>query len=119
MGESVPRIHHLLPQFYVRAVANTRGQVRVVERDGRTFNAKTSKVFAERDYYTVSSEDAGEDPALIEGLYSEIEAVTAPIFARLVGGEFPLPGRERSEFASFRPVPALARARRRQQLRRA
>lgn len=74
----VPRGHHLLPQFYMRAFANSREQVRVVDRStGRDFTAKTTNVFVERDYYTVSSVDAEDDPGLIEGLYSQVETIAS------------------------------------------
>lgn len=99
---SVPRRHHLLPQFYMRSFADTKGRVRVVARaSGDEFTTGTANVFVERDYYTVSSVDAEDDPALIEGLYSQVEGVAAPIFEQLRDGEFPLDGQSRSEFASF------------------
>jgi hypothetical protein len=102
MRQQSPRVHHLLPQFYMRSFANARGQVRVVARDtGREFIAKTTKAFAERDYYTVASERAEDDHALIEGLHSRIEGIAAPIFEQLREDAFPLSAQDRSEFASF------------------
>lgn len=99
---SVPRRHHLLPQFYMRSFANSRGQVRVIERStGHEFTATTANVFVERDFYMVSSVDADDDPALIEGLYSQVETIAAPIFARVSASEFPLGGQDRSELATF------------------
>src|SRR4051812_23506624 len=97
-----PRRHHLLPQFYMRSFANPREQVPVVERaTGNEFTTSTVNVFVERDYYTISSVYAEEDHALIEGLYSQVEGVAAPIFQQLRDGDFPLTGEDRSEFASF------------------
>lgn len=97
-----PRRHHLLPQFYMRRFTNEKGQVRVVERaTGKDYTTATTNVFVERDYYTVSSEDAEDDHGLIEGLYAQVEGVVAPIFDQLCHGDFPLGGQERSEFASF------------------
>jgi Protein of unknown function (DUF4238) len=97
-----PRRHHLVPQFYMRAFADAKGRVRVVERaTGTEFTTGTANVFVERDYYTVSGVDAEDDHALIEGLYAQVEGVVAPIFEQLREGDFPLGGQERSEFGSF------------------
>lgn len=86
----------------MRPFADARSRVRVVARaTGDEFTTGTANVFVERDYYTVSSVDAEDDPALIEGLYSQVEGVAAPIFEQLRDGEFPLEGQSRSEFASF------------------
>jgi hypothetical protein len=100
-------MHHLLPQFYMRKFANAREQVRVVQRDsGSEFTAKTTKVLAQRDYYTVASERAENDHGVIEGLYSKIEGIAAPVFERLCGDDFPLKPEDRSEFASFMALQA-------------
>lgn len=99
---SVPRRHHLVPQFYLRSFADAEGRVRVVERaSGHEFTSGAANVFGERDYYTVSSVNAEEDPRLIEGLYSKVEGVAASIFEQLREGDFPLDVQRRSEFASF------------------
>lgn len=99
---SLPRRHHLLPQFYLRSFADNKGRVRVVERaSGNEFTSGTANVFVERDYYTVSSVDTEDDHRLIEGLYAKVEGIIAPIFEQLRDGDFPLDGPRRSEFASF------------------
>jgi hypothetical protein len=86
----------------MRSFANAEGQVRVIERStGNEFKTGTVNVFVERDYYTVSSVYAEDDHGLIDGLYSKVESVAAPIFEQLRDGDFPLGGRDRAEFASF------------------
>jgi hypothetical protein len=86
----------------MRAFANAKEQVRVIQRStGKEFTARTVNVFVERDYYTTSSVEAEDDHGLIEGLYSKVESVTAPIYERLRDGDFPLGGQDRAEFASF------------------
>lgn len=71
----------------MRSFADARGRVRVVERaTGKEFTSGTANVFVERDYYTVSSVDAQDDHALIEGLYAKVEGVAAPIFGQLRDG---------------------------------
>jgi Protein of unknown function (DUF4238) len=72
MSSSQPRRHHYLPQMYQRAFANAKGQVRVVHVDGsRDYTTNTANAFAERDYYTVASVDAGADHEVIESrIYS-------------------------------------------------
>lgn len=86
----------------MRAFANGQGQVRLIDREhGRDFTTSTTNALVERDYYTVASEDAEDDHGLIEGLYSKVESVAAPAFERLCADDFPLPGQDRSEFASF------------------
>jgi uncharacterized protein DUF4238 len=97
-----PRRHHLLPQFYLRSFADKDGKVRVVDRaTGHEFTTGIRNVFVERDYYTVSSVEAEDDPQLIEALYAKIEGLAAPAFEQLRAGDFPLDGQDRSEFASF------------------
>ena len=86
----------------MRAFANRRNQVRVLDRKtGRSFTTHTANVFAERDYYTIASVDAEDDPELIEGLYSEVDSHTAPVHERLLADDFPLDGQARADFAAF------------------
>jgi hypothetical protein len=86
----------------MRSFANAKGQVRMVERaTSNEFTTSTVNVFVERDYYTISSVNAEDDYGLIEGLYSQVEGVAAPIFEQLRDGDFPLDGQDRSEVASF------------------
>jgi hypothetical protein len=86
----------------MRAFANEKQQATVLERDtGHTFTTHTKNIFVETDYYTVSSEDAEDDHALIEGLYAKVEALAAPTFESLRTDEFPPTPEDRSEFASF------------------
>jgi hypothetical protein len=86
----------------MRSFANAKEQVRVIERStGDEFTAKTANVFVERDYYTTCSVDTEDDHGLIEGLYSKVESIAAPIFEQLRDGDFPLGGQDRAEFASF------------------
>lgn len=47
-----------------------------MEREtGRTFTTHTKNIFVETRLLTVSSEEAEEDHALIEGLYAKVEAI--------------------------------------------
>lgn len=105
MAKTVPRKHHYVPQFYLRSFGNAKGQVRVVEpATGASFTTSTENVFAQRDYYTVSSEIAEEDHELIEGLYGKIETHARPIFNRLLADDFPLDPQARADFAGFMAV---------------
>lgn len=86
----------------MRSFADSRGRVRVVGRSNdQDFTTATANAFVERDYYTVSSVDAEDDHALIEGLYAQVEGLAAPAFEQLRAGQFPLDGQDRAEFAAF------------------
>ena len=75
------RRHHYLPQFYMKAFADDRHKVTVVERAGRSYTTSTANVFVERDYYSVRDESEEVNHELIErGIYAKLESHIAPIY---------------------------------------
>jgi hypothetical protein len=87
----------------MRPFADANGKVSVMTRvDGRVVTRAPKSVLFEPDFYSVHGEDGEElDHGLVEGLYSAIENVAAPIFERLRREDFPLDGPSRAEFAVF------------------
>jgi hypothetical protein len=85
--------HHYLPESYLKAWADKRGQVAVRRRDQPdAFCASTLNVAVEADLYALPT-DAGPDDAL-EVALSEIEAVLPGYLAELRDGPTP---RKRSQ----------------------
>jgi Protein of unknown function (DUF4238) len=79
-----PKLHHLLPQFYMERFA-LNGKVEAVSRNdfSRCFPVKPRNVLAENDYYTVES-DAGRD-LTVEKMFAEyVEGPAAEALRRLV-----------------------------------
>lgn len=103
---TAPRIHHLVPQMYLRGFAKRRGQswqVRVHERStGRSSLRNVNRVFARRDWNTIVDDEGRTDFALVEEAYSEgIEAPAAPAFAAMRSDRFPLWEPYRQRLAMF------------------
>ena len=103
---SEPRIHHLVPQTYLRGFARPKGkswQVRVVDlRTGGTHVRNVNRVFARRDWNTVTDDDGNVDHGVVERAFSAgIEEPAAPALAAMRRDAFPLREPYREYMALF------------------
>ncbi len=76
-----PKLHHYVPQFYLRRFVDDSGRLWVWDRDNdRTFAVKPDNVAAEHSFY-LSDElaELGEDALAMEKQFSEIEGEVAQI----------------------------------------
>ena len=75
------KLHHYVPQFYLRRFVDDSGRLWVWDRDNdRTFAVKPDNVAAEHSFY-LSDElaELGEDALAMEKQFSEIEGEVAQI----------------------------------------
>lgn len=95
-----PRGHHYVPQFYLRAFANSRGQLLVQGRDGsRRYRATVKSAAKRRDFYAMEGADG---PSFeLEKTLSKMEAKCAPTLKRMISGHLPSNHEERENFARF------------------
>jgi hypothetical protein len=76
-----PKLHHYVPQFYLRRFVDDSGRLWVWDRDNdRMFPVKPNSVAAENDFY-FSDElaELGEDALTMEKQFSELEGEVALI----------------------------------------
>lgn len=76
-----PKLHHYVPQFYLRRFTDASGKLWLWERDrDRVFSSGTSGIAAEKHFYRLSElvED-GHDPLTMEKQFSDLEGQVAQI----------------------------------------
>lgn len=89
--ENDPKLHHLLPRFYMERFAAKNGKVEAVARDDfrRHFEVKPRNILGENDYYTIEHDD-GQD-ITVEKMFAEhVEGPAAEALRRLVDQERPV-----------------------------
>lgn len=81
---SEPKLHHYVPQFYLRRFTDASGNLWVWERDrDRTFYTKPDRVAAENDFYRIAElAEQSLDPVLIERQFADLEGEVARITAQ-------------------------------------
>jgi len=79
---TIPRVHHYLPQFYLRRFCRD-DYLWVYDRYKNEFRNQTPKNIAvEKDYYIVVDE-VGKKKAEIETFFSVIEGKTNPVIEKI------------------------------------
>jgi hypothetical protein len=78
---NAPKLHHYVPQFYLRRFTNPSGQLWIWDRDrDRVFRTRPNAVAAENDFYWHEEIAArGNDPLLMEKQFSQLEGEVAQI----------------------------------------
>jgi len=78
---NAPKLHHYVPQFYLRRFADDSGRLWVWERDqDRIFRTQSNNLAAESKFYWHEElESKGHDPLTIEKQFSELEGDAAQI----------------------------------------
>jgi uncharacterized protein DUF4238 len=78
---SDPKLHHYVPQFYLRRFADADGQLWVWDRDhDRIFASGPRSVAAERDFYLLDElAENGHDPLTMERQLADLEGEVAAI----------------------------------------
>lgn len=98
---SVAKSHHINPRFVLRRFADENERIRTIrlpERKGRT--SLVDRTGAENHLYSIPGHPSGSD-VFEKALGAGIEAETARLFERVVGGEWPLPKEDRDTLAEF------------------
>jgi uncharacterized protein DUF4238 len=78
---NTPKLHHYVPQFYLRRFADASGQLWLWDRDrDRVFRTSPSGVAAENNFYWHEELAAlGHDPLIMEKQFSQLEGEVATI----------------------------------------
>src|ERR1043165_1038029 len=100
--KSKPKLHHYVPQLYLRNFANNRKQVTAVDRkEGKTYPSNISNVAAETHFYA-SQEESGEWSVKFEESLSKFEGMIAPAITSVVKDDvFPPSDEHRHLLALF------------------
>lgn len=78
---SNPKLHHYVPQFYLRRFADQAGRLWVWDREAdRVFSARPGSVAAESNFYFLTElAEQGHDPLTMERQFAAIEAEVSAI----------------------------------------
>ncbi len=108
---NVPRLHHYVPQFYLRRFADSSGRLWIWDRErDRVFGSGPRSIAVERDFYYVSDlADHGHDPLTMERQFAELEYDVARVTGewlslireRELGAEIPIPDANRDLVSLF------------------
>jgi len=106
-----PKLHHYVPQFYLRRFTDSNGRLWIWDRDGdRVFPTRPGSVAAESDFYFVRElAEQGYDPLMIESQFADLEsdvsAVTSDWLDWIRNGEpgdvLPVPDANRQAVSLF------------------
>jgi hypothetical protein len=79
MGD--PKLHHYVPQFYLRRFTDASGRLWLWNRDqDRVFRSRPAGVAAEKHFYRLTElVEHGHDPLTMEKQFSDLEGQVAPI----------------------------------------
>jgi hypothetical protein len=93
---TTPRLHHYVPQFYLRRFADADGKFWVWDKaKDRTFRATAKTIAAETDFYWLHEfERMGHDPLTMEKQLSDLEGQVALITAQWLEWAESLPAGE-------------------------
>jgi hypothetical protein len=98
------KAHHYVPQVYLRAWADSAGQVAVRRRDQpAVFVATTRRVVQETDLYTLNTPDGPSD--WLEKQFAEFESVVPVMVEQLSTGK--IPPKRSAERAAYAALLAL------------
>jgi hypothetical protein len=101
------KLHHYVPQSYLRGFANEKEHLTVVRLpgDGPSFTSGVRGVGAQTHFHRV---EELEKPDAFEGVLSDIEGAAYTVIRGLIdGGSFPLTEEDRASLALFVAVQAV------------
>lgn len=81
---NAPKLHHYVPQFYLRRFTDSSGCLWLWDRDqDRAFRARPNSIAAEKDfYYLAKLVEHGHDPLTMEKQFSDLEGQAARIIGQ-------------------------------------
>lgn len=103
---SAAKLHHYVPQGYLRGFATDSGRITAVPLDQarQPFTTSTKNVAARTHFHTVSG---AEEPDSFEKALSLVEDDAILIIRRMQGGEFPLSEPDRLSLSHFFALQAV------------
>jgi hypothetical protein len=115
---STPKLHHYVPQFYLRRFVDDSGRLGVWERGtDRTFQAAPKSLAAERSFYHLDLY-SDQDPVAMEKQFAQVEYDVARITGQWIewvragepGEQLPVPTPNRETFSLFLALQFLRTA---------
>ncbi|MEC4763826.1 DUF4238 domain-containing protein [Mycobacterium sherrisii] len=102
MGD-VAKLHHTVPQFYLRGFADTSERITTVKLPGeKRYTQVVKKTAATNHFYSIDGHPQGSD--VFEKSLSDMEADAALVFDTIKGGTWPLSEEQRGTLATFMAV---------------
>jgi hypothetical protein len=94
---TVPKLHHYVPQFYLRRFTNSKGRFWVWDKKtDRIFQSTPKAVAAELNFYKLTDADRSNgDPMMMERHFSELESDVALITDQWLGWLVDRPARKK------------------------
>ncbi len=112
-----PKLHHYVPQFYLRRFADAKGRFWVWDKtNDRVFQSTSASIAAESDFYRLREfEKLGRDPYILEKQLADMEGQTAAVTGQWLtwlramepGQKIPIPKANRYIVARFMAVQFL------------
>ncbi|CEA07766.1 hypothetical protein BN1051_01089 [Arthrobacter saudimassiliensis] len=106
MVSHAAKLHHYVPQGYLRGFAAGKNQIRVTPLDSNRspFTASVKKVAAQTHFHTVAG---AKEPDGFEKILSAVEGDAIGIIRRMEKGEFPLPEEDRTALSFYFALQAV------------
>lgn len=103
---SVAKLHHYVPQGYLRGFATSQERIRVVplDRSRKPYTPSVKNVAAQNHFYTVGE---FEEPDAFEKALSDVEGQALGIIKGFANGEFPPSGENRWAFAHYMALQSV------------
>lgn len=102
MGD-VAKLHHTVPQFYLRGFADAAERITSVRLPGdRRYTQVIKKTAATNHFYSIDGHPHGSD--VFEKALSEMEGAAASVLRATEGGAWPLSEEQRGALATFMAV---------------
>ncbi len=102
MGD-VAKLHHTVPQFYLRGFADAAERITTVRLPGdRSYTQVVRKTAATNQFYSIDGHPHGSD--VFEKALSDMEADAASVLRAIEGGAWPLSEEQRGALATFMAV---------------
>jgi len=100
MGGSIAKLHHYVPQSYLRGFATEKERITAIplDRSRQSFTPSVKNVAAQTHFHTV---DGLDEPDEFEKVLSGIEGEAVEIIRRLENGKFPLPEDDRWKLSFY------------------
>lgn len=100
------KLHHTLPQFYLRGFAGNAERVTTVRLPGATrYTSRIKKTAATNNFYSIDGHPDGAD--VFENALSHLEGDAASVFRVVLHGKWPLSEEQRTTLATFMAVQYL------------
>jgi hypothetical protein len=102
----VAKLHHTVPQFYLRQFANDSERITTVRLPGdMRYTSSVKKTAAINRFYSIDGHPSGAD--VFEKGLSELERFAAQVLQAIIAGEWPLSEQQRARLGTFMAVQYL------------